>query len=73
MRVATVSDPAALERAVAGSSAVINCTGPFLDTAIPIIEAAIRSRVHYLDVAAEQAAVLGVLIGFGPTTGAPAS
>jgi hypothetical protein len=64
VRVASVSDPASLECAIAGSSAVINCAGPFLDTAIPIIEAAIRSRVHYLDVAAEQAAVLGVFDRF---------
>ena len=64
VRVANVSDPASLEGAIAGSSAVINCAGPFLDTAIPLIEAAIRSRVHYLDVAAEQAAVLGVFDRF---------
>jgi hypothetical protein len=64
VRVASVSDPTSLEGAIAGSSAVINCAGPFLDTAIPVIEAAIRSRVHYLDVAAEQVAVLGVFDRF---------
>jgi Saccharopine dehydrogenase NADP binding domain len=64
VRVANVEDPASLDTAISGSSAVINCAGPFLDTAIPIIEAAIRSGVHYLDVAAEQAAVLGVFDQF---------
>jgi hypothetical protein len=64
IRQATVDDHGSLEAAIAGSGAVINCAGPFLDTAIPIIEAAIRSGVHYLDVAAEQAAVLGVFERF---------
>jgi len=63
--VAAVEDPLSLSAAVSGSCAVINCAGPFLDTAGPIIEAAIRSRVHYLDVAAEQAAVLDVFERFG--------
>jgi hypothetical protein len=64
VRVANVEDPASLDDAIFGSGAVINCAGPFLDTAVPIIEAAIRSGVHYLDVAAEQAAVLGVFDRF---------
>src|SRR5215469_6548633 len=63
-RVAKVEDPLSLNAAVSDSSAVINCAGPFLDTAAPIIEAAIRSRIHYLDVAAEQAAVLDVFERF---------
>ncbi len=37
---------------------MINCAGPFLDTNLPVIEAAIRSGVHYLDIAAEQLAVV---------------
>jgi Saccharopine dehydrogenase NADP binding domain len=64
VRVANVEDPVSLDTAISGSSAVINCAGPFLDTAVPIIEAAIRAGVHYLDVAAEQAAVLGVFDRF---------
>src|SRR5262245_63322877 len=39
VRVATVEDPVSLDTAISGSSAVINCAGPFLDTAVPIIEA----------------------------------
>src|SRR3546814_2277322 len=54
-RVASVADPASLNRALAGAGAVINCAGPFLDTATPLIEAALRAGVHYLDVTAEQA------------------
>jgi hypothetical protein len=59
-RVASVDDPASLDRAISGAAAVINCAGPFIDTAGPVISAALRSGVHYLDIAAEQAAVLDV-------------
>jgi hypothetical protein len=63
-RVASVDDDVSLDRAMAGAGAVINCAGPFIDTAIPIIEAALRSGIHYFDVAAEQAAVLAVFERF---------
>lgn len=59
-RTASVEDPASLDRALDGATAVINCAGPFLDTAVPVIEAALRARIHYLDVCAEQRAVLEV-------------
>jgi hypothetical protein len=64
VRVASVENPQSLDRAISGADAIINCAGPFLDTAAPIIEAAIRSGIHYLDVAAEQAAVLAVFDRF---------
>jgi hypothetical protein len=63
-RVASVDDDGSLDRAMADASAVINCAGPFIDTAIPVIEAALRSGIHYFDVAAEQAAVLAVFERF---------
>jgi short subunit dehydrogenase-like uncharacterized protein len=55
-RVAAIDDPAALDRALAGTSALIHCAGPFLDTGAPLLDAALRARIHYLDVAAEQRA-----------------
>jgi NAD(P)-dependent dehydrogenase (short-subunit alcohol dehydrogenase family) len=58
VRPASIDDPASLDRAFDGAVAVINCAGPFLDTAAPLIEAALRARIHYLDLAAEQASVL---------------
>ena len=64
VRVADVDDPSSLAEAISGSAAIINCAGPFLDTANPIIDAALDAGVHYLDVAAEQAAVLGVFEQF---------
>jgi short subunit dehydrogenase-like uncharacterized protein len=54
---ASCDDPEALERALAGTDAVINCAGPFFDTAPAVIEAALRAGAHYLDVAAEQRSV----------------
>ncbi|MCU1293038.1 MAG: saccharopine dehydrogenase family protein [Bryobacterales bacterium] len=64
VRLASVEDLVSLDRAIAGARAVINCAGPFIDTAVPIIEAALRSGVHYLDVAAEQAVVLAAFERF---------
>jgi hypothetical protein len=57
-RIASIEDPASLDRALDGAVAVVNCAGPFLDTATPVIDAALRARIHSLDVAAEQRAVL---------------
>jgi NAD(P)-dependent dehydrogenase (short-subunit alcohol dehydrogenase family) len=67
VRVASVHDPASLDRAISGAAAVINCAGPFIDTAVPVINAARCLGVHYLDIAAEQAAVLNVFEQFADT------
>jgi uncharacterized protein YbjT (DUF2867 family) len=56
VRVASLDVPASLDHALSGAAAVINCAGPFLDTASPVIDAALRARIHYLDVTAEQPA-----------------
>jgi saccharopine dehydrogenase-like NADP-dependent oxidoreductase len=53
IRAASVDAPASLDRALAGAAAVINCAGPFARTSAPVIEAALRARIPYLDVAAE--------------------
>jgi len=63
-RTANVEDPASLDRALAGVAAVINCAGPFSDTAEPLVAAALRARVHYLDVTAEQASALATFERF---------
>jgi short subunit dehydrogenase-like uncharacterized protein len=54
---ASCDDPDALDRALKGVGAVINCAGPFLDTAPAIVEAALRAGAHYFDIAAEQRSV----------------
>lgn len=57
VRPAAVDDSRSLERAVRGAGLVVNCAGPFLDTAVPVAASAVRAGAHYLDVTAEQAAV----------------
>ncbi|WEO93054.1 saccharopine dehydrogenase NADP-binding domain-containing protein [Streptomyces sp. FXJ1.172] len=52
-RVASADDATSLDRALAGAVAVINCAGPFATTTGPVIEAALRAKIPYLDVAAE--------------------
>ncbi|WP_405365944.1 saccharopine dehydrogenase NADP-binding domain-containing protein [Kitasatospora sp. NBC_00039] len=53
VRPASVDDPGALDRALAGAAAVVNCAGPFAVTGGPVVEAALRAGIPYLDVAAE--------------------
>jgi short subunit dehydrogenase-like uncharacterized protein len=55
VRVAYVEDAASLDRALAHAAAVVNCAGPFIDTAEPVIDAALRAGIPYLDVTAEAA------------------
>jgi hypothetical protein len=50
---ATADDPEALDRALEGAAAVINTAGPFAVTAAPLISAAERAGIPYVDVAAE--------------------
>jgi len=54
-RVALLDDPVSLGQAFAGCAVVINCSGPFLDTAAPVAQAALHAGCHYIDVTAEQA------------------
>jgi short subunit dehydrogenase-like uncharacterized protein len=53
LRVASIEDPGSLDRALDGAEVVINCAGPFGETAPAVIEAALRARCHYLDVTGE--------------------
>jgi saccharopine dehydrogenase (NAD+, L-lysine-forming) len=48
-----LEDAAALERALSGFGAVLHCAGPFQQTAAPMMRAAIRAGVDYLDIAGE--------------------
>nr|BFE78906.1 hypothetical protein GCM10020093_015070 [Planobispora longispora] len=48
-----MDDPASLDRALAGAAAVVNCAGPFAVTGGPVVEAALRAGIPYVDVAAE--------------------
>jgi short subunit dehydrogenase-like uncharacterized protein len=63
-RIATIDDAAALQQAFAGCAVVINCAGPFLDTAHPMAAAALRAGCSYIDVTAEQASALATFEAF---------
>ncbi|GGT80283.1 saccharopine dehydrogenase family protein [Streptomyces lateritius] len=64
VRPATIDDPASLDRALSGAAAVVNCAGPFASTAAPVIEAALRARIPYVDVAAELEAIADTFARF---------
>jgi saccharopine dehydrogenase-like NADP-dependent oxidoreductase len=57
-RTADFAEAASLDAAVADTAAIINCAGPFFDTAVPAIAAALRAKIPYLDVTAEQITAL---------------
>jgi short subunit dehydrogenase-like uncharacterized protein len=65
IRTASLDDPASLDRSLAGAAAVINCAGPFLDTADAVAAAALRAGIHYLDVTAEQSSAQATFDRFG--------
>jgi short subunit dehydrogenase-like uncharacterized protein len=52
-RVFSLEDEEAIDAALSGMSAVLNCAGPYLRTADPLMRASIRCGVDYLDIAAE--------------------
>jgi hypothetical protein len=66
-RVASLDSPEALDRALSGAAAIVHGAGPFLDTAQPVIEAALRAGIHYFDLTAEQGSALATFETFdGP-------
>jgi short subunit dehydrogenase-like uncharacterized protein len=56
-RVFAMEDRAAADKGMMGIKLVLNCAGPFTQTAVPIAQAAIRNGVHYLDIAGELHAI----------------
>lgn len=48
-----LDDDSVIDAALKDVSVLLNCAGPYLRTADPLMRAAIRNGVHYLDVAAE--------------------
>jgi short subunit dehydrogenase-like uncharacterized protein len=65
--VADINDASSLDHAFSEAQLIINCAGPFLDTAEPIIQSAIRLRKHYIDLSAEQQSVLDVFEKYSDT------
>lgn len=48
-----LDNDAAIDKALSDVSVVLNCAGPYMYTAGPLMRAALRNGVHYLDIAAE--------------------
>jgi len=48
-----LGDPAALRREFDGQPLVLNCAGPFSQTARPVLDACLAVRAHYLDITGE--------------------
>jgi hypothetical protein len=63
-RVAVLEDSVSLDQAFGGCAVVINCAGPFLDTAAAVARSALRSGCHYIDVTAEQASAQATFADF---------
>lgn len=67
VRTASIDASDSLVGAFEGAAAVINCAGPFLDTADAVARAALRAGIHYVDVTAEQASAWATFEAFdGP-------
>ncbi|MFV8753921.1 saccharopine dehydrogenase family protein [Nannocystaceae bacterium ST9] len=60
-RVATLDDPRQLDALLADAALVINCAGPFAATAMPMVDACLRTHTHYLDLSGEYRALQAVL------------
>jgi short subunit dehydrogenase-like uncharacterized protein len=52
-RVFELDDPSLIDSRLNGIKVLLNCAGPFMRTAEPLIDACIRNGVHYLDTSAE--------------------
>lgn len=52
-RVFSLEGPSTVDACLDGVDVVIHCAGPFSRTAMPMAEACVRTRTHYLDVTGE--------------------
>jgi hypothetical protein len=66
-RQASVDDAGSLDRAFDGAEVVVNCAGPFADTAEAVTAAAIRAGIHSIDMSLEQSVAHALLSKFGPS------
>ena len=69
-----VTDATGLLEAARGTAAIVNCAGPFQDTAWPLIETALKLQIPYLDITGEADVVAKVFSDFdGPARAAGVS
>jgi short subunit dehydrogenase-like uncharacterized protein len=48
-----LEDSRTIDRAMKSVAVVLNCAGPFMHTAKPLVDACLRNRAHYLDITGE--------------------
>ncbi len=65
LREGHVHDPHSLDQMLEGAEVLINCAGPFTDIGPPVVEAAVRNDVHYLDTTGEQGFIRWVRDAWG--------
>jgi len=63
-------DAPEVDKALRGISAVLNCAGPFSATAVPLVDACLRARAHYLDITGEVGVLEGLSARHGEATAA---
>lgn len=66
--VVDAADPAGLDRFMAGCDAVISCVGPFTRLGWPVVEAAVRNGIPYVDSTGETPFMAMVYAGFPEAT-----
>jgi short subunit dehydrogenase-like uncharacterized protein len=70
IRVAPLDDPAALARAFAGATVVLNAAGPFSRTTTAVLNACLTVGAHYLDLSGEVRTIDAVAMRFkAPASG----
>jgi short subunit dehydrogenase-like uncharacterized protein len=50
---ASISDHKSLQEMASSASVVMNCTGPFRQTGLPVVDACVKMKTDYLDIAGE--------------------
>ncbi|RNF16173.1 saccharopine dehydrogenase, partial [Trypanosoma conorhini] len=46
---ADIASPSSLDKVCAGTTVLISCAGPFTRIGMPVVEACVRCRTHYVD------------------------
>ena len=49
----SLEDTSALDDALTGVKAVLHCAGPFTNTCLPMVQACLRARRHYVDISGD--------------------
>lgn len=59
--VVDVNDEQALLKTLENVNVIINCAGPFIETYLPIVQACLKTKTHYIDITGEVAVFEGLM------------